>query len=172
MARRWLFCGPGATEITPWGIDWDRTVGGMRKRANDNKSPADPAAAHIEVAFYPYRDDTAVGVTLVRGLGSRAVRMAVWRGTLPCNRSDLHGADSRTVTLLLCGQLWDSLAAPDRHPVAAAADSARGAGSPPLEGPQGEAWTQPCLPLLLDYTHTPPGIDTSATLKTEANRGS
>ena len=117
----------------------------MRNQSNDRKSPADPAAAHIEVAFYPFRDDTAAAVTLVRGVGSRAVRLRVWTGHLPCSRGDIRGLDAGKVTLLLCGQLWDHLSAPQRHPVAQAADNARGAGPAPLEGPQGEAWHQPCL---------------------------
>src|SRR5674476_781314 len=130
----------------------------MRKRANDNKSIADPAGAYIEVVFFPFRDDTDVAVTVVRGAGSRAVRLRVWSGHLPCNRSDLRGADPRTVAKLLCGELWDALAAPQRHPVAQGCDSSGAAAPAPLEGPQGRSYFQPELELNLLYEHTPGGI--------------
>ena len=142
----------------------------MRNSSNDKKSPADPAAAHIEVVFYPYRDDTAAVASLVRGLGSRAVRLRIWSGHLPCNRSDLRGANGGTVTKLLCGELWDALAAPQRHPVAQAADTARGASSAPLEGPQGEAWHQPCLDFLTGDLGTPGGIDRAGIVKNGTQR--
>jgi hypothetical protein len=130
----------------------------MRNSKNDRKSPADPNAAHIEVAFYPYRDDTAVAVTVVRGAGPSGFRLRVWSGHLACNRRALRGMDPRAVTLLLCGELWDALAAPKRHPVAQGCDSAGREAPAPLEGPQGGTTFQPTLPFPLEYTHTPPGI--------------
>ena len=120
----------------------------MRNRSNDKKSPADPGAAHVEVAFYPYRDDTATAVTLVRGLGARAVRLRVWSGHLPCRRGELVGMDASQVTILLCGQLWDLLSTSKLYPVAQSAQTSREAGSAPLEGPQGDLWTQPTLDFL------------------------
>lgn len=132
---------------------------GLRPRySNDNKSPADPAAAHVEVVFYPYRDDTACAVTVVRGLGARAERLRIWSGHLACNRRDLRGADPRTVTKLLCGELWDVLAAPDRHPVAQGCDEAgREAPAPPLGG-HGGCGYQMTLPFMWEEINTPRGI--------------
>jgi hypothetical protein len=130
-----------------------------------DRSPADPAAAHIEVVFYPYRDDTACAVTVVRGLGSRAERLRVWSGHLPCNRGDLRGADPRTVTKLLSGELWDALAEPKRHPVAQGCDTGGRAAPAPLEGPQGGSVIQDELPLNLEYLHTPGGIDKADIVK-------
>ena len=120
----------------------------MRNSSNDKKSPADPGAAHIEVALYPFRDDTAAAVSLVRGVGARAVRLRVWSGHLPCRRRELVGMDSSEVTILLCGQLWDLLTASKRNPVAQPDPTPREAGSAPLEGPQGDLWTQPTLDFL------------------------
>lgn len=130
----------------------------MRNRSHVTKSPADPAAAHIEISLYPYRDDTAATVTLVSGLGTRTSRLRLWRGHLPCNRGDLRGMGPRHVSLLLCRELLDALEHPQPHPIAPGADSALGESGAPLGAMGGGTWDQPQLPFELPYTHTPPGI--------------
>lgn len=130
----------------------------MRKSPNDKKSVADPAAAHIEMSVYPYRDDSPAMVVLVRGLGARSSRLVVWTGNLPCRRSDLVGVAARDVAILLCGQLSGALAHTYGDAVTPTADSTGAAGPAPLEGPQGGCKDQLSLPLPLDYTGTPRGI--------------
>ena len=130
----------------------------MRNSSNDKKSPTDPAAAHIEFRLYPYKDDTAAAVVLVRGLGARSVRLLVWSGHLDCRRSDLVGSSARDVAILLCGQLSGALRRTYGEAVVATADSTGEAGPAPLEGPQGGCTDQLSLPFDLEYLHTPPGI--------------
>jgi len=130
----------------------------MRNTSNDKKSPTDPAAAHIEFRLYPYKDDTAATVVLVRGIGARSVRLLVWSGHLDCRRADLVGSSARDVAILLCGQLSGALRRTYGEAIEHTADSTGGAGSAPLEGPQGVSEEQLSLPFDLDYTHTPPGI--------------
>ena len=109
----------------------------MRNTSNDKKSPTDPAAAHIEFRLYPYKDDTAASVVLVRGLGARSVRLLVWTGHLDCRRADLVGSSARDVAILLCGQLSGALRRTYGEAVAQAADTSGAAAPAPLEGPQG-----------------------------------
>lgn len=130
----------------------------MRKSANDKKSVADPAAAHIEMSVYPYRDDSPAMVVLVRGLGARSSRLVVWTGNLPCRRSDLVGTTARDVAILLCGQLSGALARTYGDAVTHTADSSDAVAPAPLEGPQGGCQDQLSLPFNLEYTGTPRGI--------------
>lgn len=117
----------------------------MPRHANDNKSPADPAAAHIEISIYPYRDNTAFAVVLARGLGRGSGRLRVLAGHLPTRRADLRGLGAADLTKLLTGALWDSLNHGTAHAVADGTDSGLGDPGAPLGGPQGEAWIQPTL---------------------------
>src|SRR5674476_675739 len=130
----------------------------MTRSKSAPKSPADPAAAHLEISLYPYRDDTAATVTLVAGTGTRVSRLRLWRGHLPINRRTLRGASGRQCAILLCGELLDSLLLPDSAEIARETECSRAASSAPLEGPQGEAWTQLDFQYDRPYTHTPPGI--------------
>ena len=130
----------------------------MTRSRHATKSPADPAAAHLEISLYPYRDDTAATVTLVAGVGTRVSRLRLWRGHLTLNRSDLRGASGRQCAILLCGELLYALGRPDSAEIARETGTSRAASSAPLEGPQGESWIQLDLQYDLPYTHTPPGI--------------
>lgn len=119
----------------------------MRNSSNDRKLPTDPAAAHVEISYYPYRDETAVGVVLVRGVGAKSVRLSVWTGRIDCRRSALVGVGALDVAELLSGKLWYALGQRNHDPLAQGDDSGGAAASAPLEGPQGEDWWQPQLPL-------------------------
>lgn len=130
----------------------------MRKQKSGKGSPVDPAAAHIVVAFYPYAGDTAASVALVRGLGGNARSLRVWSGHLACKRSDLAGLRAADIAERLCGDLAMHLAGYNRSALPPGTDTSRAASSGPPGGLQGEAWTQPSLPVDLEYTSTPPRI--------------
>lgn len=95
----------------------------MTKKQTGPGTPADPGAAHIEIGFYPYRDDTQVAITLVRGLGSRRTCMRVWSGLIGVTRSDLHGLGAADVALMLCGELRAVLGDSDPESIAPPTDS-------------------------------------------------
>jgi hypothetical protein len=121
------------TEHTPWGIDRSNTVGGVTKPTNDKKSLADPGATHVELRFYPYKDETQAVVVVAHGLGDRARRLRVWSGVLPCGRESLRGLDAGRVTLLLTDHLRAALAYPTGDPVGFRDDtSGAAAPAPPL----------------------------------------
>lgn len=125
------------------------TVGAMRHSPNDKKTPADPSAAHVVISLYPFSENTQATVALVRGYHPGATRLRVWSGYLPVTRGDLHGLSPALVARLLADALARALPAPDGEPLAPPADTARAAGSPPLEGPQGGLPGQLPLPLEL-----------------------
>jgi hypothetical protein len=95
----------------------------MKNPHKSGSIPTDAGASHIEVRFYPYRDETQAVVVVAHGLGGRASRLRVWGGTLPCRRSDLCGMGSGPVTVLLAGLLRDALIANDAAPLAQGTDS-------------------------------------------------
>ena len=130
----------------------------MPRHANDNKSPVDPAAAHIEISLYPYRDNTAFAVVLARGVGRGSGRLRVLAGHLPVRRADLRGLGAADVAKLLSGALWDSIDHGTAHAVAEPTDSGLGAPGAPLGGPQGEAWEQLTLQWGTPNRYTPGGI--------------
>jgi hypothetical protein len=109
-------------------------------RARAPIAVSDSGASHLEVAFYPYRDHTQTGVTLVRGLGSKRVGLRVWAGHLPVDRSALAGLGAAACVVLLIDQLRAALTDPDEPAVAAAGPGA------PLGGPWGEAFPNTALP--------------------------
>lgn len=130
----------------------------MRKPRVEAQSPADPAAAHIVVAFYPYAGDTAASVSLVRGSGRGAVRLRLWSGHLPCTRADLAGLRSTDIAEVLCGGLSRLLAGYNRGALPQSTVTSRVASSASPGGPQGGDWEQPALPVDLNYTNTPRGL--------------
>lgn len=96
----------------------------MTTLKNDKRSLADPGASHIELRFYPYKDETQAVVVVAHGLGARAQRLRVWSGLLPCGRESLRGLDAGAVTVMLTGLLRDSLTDPTGDSLAWRTDSA------------------------------------------------
>ena len=119
----------------------------MRNLHKSGSTPTDPAAAHFEVRFYPYRDETQAIVVVAHGLGDRSSRLRLWSGILPCARADLAGMGSGECTHLLAGLLRDALVTADFRPVAHPTDSVpRAAAGAPL-GATGGTVIQMELPL-------------------------
>jgi len=119
----------------------------MTRPSGGKKDTADERPVHVELHFYPYRDDTQAALVLATGLGGRSSRLRLWAGLLPSTRASLAGLRPSQLARVLCGELLAGLddADADRAAIPDSTDTAVGPGAP--VGATGATVIQDELPL-------------------------